>query len=221
MAAIVLAALLVGSQAVYREIAREASCRSQWGNGWEAEYEKEYGSLTDARSKIAVSALGLTAICCLVVKAGREVQSGNRSRPPHRGTAQHGEERELSRRERVYRLRRKALLWILLGLGGLFAGVAVVLLGLVIFVSGYAGVITGCSWWLKANGWNDAVVFIGLWPLAVFFIPFLRLIFIAEPLILAAALFFMALILIAVIFNLADRSGVPRRRVRREHGRIQ
>lgn len=93
------------------------------------------------------------------------------------------------------------------------------LLGVVVFLGGYGCVITGSSWWLKAKGWNDAVVFIALMPVTIVFIPFVRLILLAEPLFLPAGMFFMSVILIAVIFNLADKSGVPRRRLRahKEH----
>jgi hypothetical protein len=42
------------------------------------------------------------------------------------------------------------------------------------FLAGYSGVIAGCSYWLKAKQCNEAIVVIGLMPLALLFIPFQR-----------------------------------------------
>jgi hypothetical protein len=93
-------------------------------------------------------------------------------------------------------------------------------LSLPVFLCCYGGVIAGCSWWLKAKGWHDAVAFIGLAPLAFMFIPYVRLILIREPLIILPATLFASLLLIVVVFTLSDKSGVFRRSARssrREH----
>ena len=49
-----------------------------------------------------------------------------------------------------------------------------VVLGVFVFLGGYAGVIAGCSSWAKAKGWNDAIVFIGLIPVCILVLPFVR-----------------------------------------------
>jgi hypothetical protein len=76
MAVFVLAAYIVGGQVIWTEISREAACRAEWGKGWESEYEKQFGSLTDARVKIALCALALFATFCLLMKLARELRPG-------------------------------------------------------------------------------------------------------------------------------------------------
>jgi len=85
----------------------------------------------------------------------------------------------------VISCRRNALLGISLGIAGIFCGVSFVLwpggfstdpanirvIGIFTFLAGYASVIIGCWWWLKAKGWNDAIIFIGLLPLGILFVP--------------------------------------------------
>ena len=130
---------------------------------------------------------------------------------------------------RVVRYRRNALLGNVLGVVGIFLGLSVVLLppglladldnevvvGIFIFMAGYMGVITGCWWWVRAKDWVDAVVFIGLLPLAMFFVPFVRLIFVANPDLLAVPMIMMPLILLVVVWALPDKSGFARRRASR------
>jgi hypothetical protein len=85
-------------------------------------------------------------------------------------------------------------------------------LGVFIFLGGYGSVIIGCSYWLKAKQWPEAIVFIGLLPLAIPFIPFVRLILLAAPRIIPVAMVMMPLILIVVVCLLPDKSGVSKRR---------
>jgi len=120
--------------------------------------------------------------------------------------------------------RRNALLGIYFGLPGIFLGALFVIfrwgifsdhanevvLGMFVFLAGYAGIIAGCGYWLKAKEWNEAVVIIGLLPLGILFIPFVRLLLFADPLLLPVGMFMMALILIVVVFALPDKSGVGR-----------
>ena len=80
-----------------------------------------------------------------------------------------------------------------------------------IFLLGYIGVITGCWWWLKAKSWNDAIIFIGLMPLGILFVPFVRLILVRIPALLPMGMVFMPFVLIVVILALPDRSGASRR----------
>jgi hypothetical protein len=87
-----------------------------------------------------------------------------------------------------------------------------VVLGIFVFLAGYGGIISGCGFWLKAKEWNEGIVFIGLMPLAICFIPFVRLIFVAVPVLLPVTMFMMPLILIVVILTLPDRSGISNRK---------
>jgi hypothetical protein len=126
--------------------------------------------------------------------------------------------------ERIVIYRRNALLGIYFGLPGIFLGALLVIfrwgifldhaneiiLGMFVFLAGYVGIIAGCAYWLKAKGWNEALVVIGLMPLGVFFVPFVRLIFFASPMLLPIGLFMMSLILIVVVLTLPDKSGVGR-----------
>lgn len=138
-----------------------------------------------------------------------------------------------SRLERIVICRRNAVIGIFFGLGGIAAGVALVLfrfgifhhhsdevvLGIFVFVAGYAGVITGCWWWLKAKQWIDAIVFIGLMPLGVLFVPYVRLLYLSIPALLPTGMVFMPIVLIVVVFALPDRSGwADRKRWRIHHG---
>lgn len=88
------------------------------------------------------------------------------------------------------------------------------LLAIVIFVPAYVAVIYGCWWWVKAKGWHEAVVFIGLMPLIVLGIRYVRLIYIAVPLLLPATMALMPIIMIGVVAVLPDKSGMPRRKRR-------
>ena len=121
--------------------------------------------------------------------------------------------------------RRKAVVGVYFGLAGIIAGVLLVIfraglssdhanevvLGVFVFLAGYAGLIAGCSFWLKAKQQNDAIVFIGLVPLAIPLIPFVRLILLAAPALVLCAMVMMPLILLVVVAALPDRSGTSGR----------
>jgi hypothetical protein len=131
--------------------------------------------------------------------------------------------------ERVFRCRRNALIGIIAGVCGIMFGVSLVLwpggfgtdpanirvVGMFVFLFGYVGVISGCWWWLKAKNWNDAIIFIGLMPLGIFFVPVVRLIVIRNPGLLALGMVFMPFVLIVVVLALPDRSGVTKSSRRR------
>jgi hypothetical protein len=122
--------------------------------------------------------------------------------------------------------RRNAILGIYFGLAGIALGVLLVIfrmglfvdhsdevvLGMFTFLGGYSAVLVGCWWWLRAKALNEALVFIGLMPLAILFIPFVRLIFVASPALLPMGMVMMPLILIVVVFVLPDQSGASRKK---------
>jgi hypothetical protein len=141
----------------------------------------------------------------------------------HRKPKQYRDESHIAR---IVRYRRNALAGNLFGLFGIFFALALFFLpvhlsddpsvktvaAIFIFLAGYAGVITGCWWWAKAKCWIDAVVFIGLVPLAVLCIRWVRLIYVAVPLLLPVSMVMAPLILIVVIASLPDRSGMQKKR---------
>jgi hypothetical protein len=83
---------------------------------------------------------------------------------------------------------------------------------LFVFLAGYVSVISGCWWWLKAKELSEGIVLIGFAPMVVFFIPFVRLIFLAVPRLLFVAMLMMPAILIVIVLVLPDKSGASRRR---------
>jgi hypothetical protein len=123
--------------------------------------------------------------------------------------------------DRIARYKRNALVGNAFGLTGIAMGVYLVLfragifnlhsdevvLGMLVFLCGYAGVIWGCWWWVKAKAWPDAVIVIGLLPLVICFIPYVRLIYLAAPALLPTSMIMMPIILIVVVFVLPDKSG--------------
>jgi hypothetical protein len=154
----------------------------------------------------------LVALLAMTDKhATQPMRSGAKKlRPPHG-----------SKNERIVIYRRNALVGIVFGVGGIMVGVLLVLfrfgifadhdneaaLGMFVFLFGYGGVITGCWWWLKAKDWVDAIVFIGLLPIGILFIPYVRLVFLAIPGLMPVSMVMMPLILIVVVAVLPDKSG--------------
>jgi hypothetical protein len=90
-----------------------------------------------------------------------------------------------------------------------------VVLSMGVYLLSYACVLTGSYWWVKAKAWNEAVVFIGVMPLAILFIPYVRLIFVAAPMVLVISMLMMPLVLVAVVVALPDKTRPARRRSRR------
>ncbi len=127
---------------------------------------------------------------------------------------------------RIIRYRRNAYVANVIGVVGVLVALAMFFLPLglfatrenaritavFVFVFSYMAIINGCYWWVKSKSWNDAVVVIGLMPLAVFFIPYVRLIYRAVPLLFPATMVLMPVILIGVVAVLPDKSGIPKRR---------
>lgn len=161
----------------------------------------------------------LIVLVILLVIQDRHSREPMRNRSRKRG-------RQVSMTERIVICRRNALVGNFFGLCGIAAGVFLVLfrtglfhshsdevlLGMFVFLAGYVGVITGCWWWLKAKDWIDAIVFIGLMPLGVLFVPWVRLIFLAVPNLLPISMVFMPLVLLVVVFVLPDKSSWKERK---------
>lgn len=164
--------------------------------------------------------LQLLMLVVLLVLPDKTTNSANFAMP------RHSSRRRESSVERTVRYRRNAMLGNVFGLLGILAGIKFVVLptglfgdwddeagvGVIIFLCGYSAVITGCWWWAKAKGWPEAIVFIGLSPLVVFFIPFVRLIFINAPQLLSIPMVMMPLILLVIMLVLPDKSGMPKRK---------
>jgi hypothetical protein len=95
-----------------------------------------------------------------------------------------------------------------------------VVMGIFVFLAGYVGVLAGCVWWLQAKHYNEAIVVIGLMPLGILLVPFVRLILLAVPSIVPIGMVMMPLILIVIVAVLPDRSSLSRSHRRRQSGGI-
>jgi hypothetical protein len=205
---------------IWNEISREVGYYHHYGDAWKTEYESVYGSLGTARGKIGVCLFGIAVIIALVVWICKLSVPGNLSatKKPRR--------RFGSNIERIVHHRRNALIGVVAGIIGILIAVVCVLFGtglfaerdnevvfaLFLFVVGYVGVICGCYWWTKAKAWNDGLVVIGLLPLIILFIPYVRLIFVAAPLLLPVSMVLMPVILIVIVSLLPDKSEWPSRK---------
>jgi H+/Cl- antiporter ClcA len=130
--------------------------------------------------------VGFVAISSVAAWLWRSLR-GSRSGAVTRRTHRHSRKSHL---ERIIIYRRNALLGIYFGLPGIFLGALFVIfrwgifldhsnevvLGMFVFLAGYAGIIAGCAYWLKAKEWNEALVIIGLLPLEILFVHFVRLV---------------------------------------------
>jgi hypothetical protein len=210
-------------------ISREVSFRNHYGADWQAHFEQQFGPVEKARQKTIATGIGAVALPSLVFWIYRLL----RKNPHSGGGRKKSRERHMSNTERVMRARSKALFWNYLGILGIVVGVLLVLfrwgifaehiyesiLGIFVFITGYCCVIGGCWWWLQAKNWSEGVVFIGVAPLAVtcfivLFIPFVRLIFLAAPLLLPTSMLMATAILLVVVAVLPDKSGVNRKQRR-------
>jgi hypothetical protein len=132
---------------------------------------------------------------------------------------------------RVIRFRRNALIFNSIGIIGIVLAVFVGLvpfglfeeqdnaqaLAVLMFIPAYCSVLYGCWFWVKAKNWHEAVIFIGLMPLAPMFIRFVRILYFHFLLqLLPILMIFAPIILISVIAALPDKSGIPKRK-RRDH----
>lgn len=218
---LIMAALAGFIAVIWAEVHRELSYRRQFGDQWRIEYENVFGPLSRGHTRIALCVIGFVAVVAITIWLIRILQKGQYASSRPRPRRRHGR----SPVERTVRYRRNALLGIYFGVPGIIGSVALELIplgifrdfsdqqviGIFVFVAGYVSVISGCWWWLKAKEWNEGVVLIGLMPLAIFFIPFVRLIFLAAPMLLLVGMVMMPIILIVVVWTLPDKSGTRRR----------
>lgn len=209
---------------LYSELSKLASFRQRYGVGWEGEYEKYVGTVAAAHTRITLSAFGIVAILVLMIWIYKLIRTNPGQAKP--GT-KHRRQRAVSTAERTVRYKGKALVRVYFGLAGIVAAVVLVVfdwgmfrdhddeisLAIFVFIAGYGGVLSGCRWWLKAKAWNEAIIFIGLMPLVILFIPFVRLIFLSSPLILPAMMVMMPIILVVVVSVLPDQSDTSRSRL--------
>ncbi|EEF59020.1 hypothetical protein [Pedosphaera parvula] len=205
---------------IWNEISREVGYYHHYGGAWKTEYESVFGSLGAARGRIGVCLFGIVFIIAMLVWIGKLSVPGNQS-PKKKTRRRFG-----SNIERIVYYRRNALIGVVVGLLGIAIAVFSILFGtmifadrenevvfaLFVFVIGYVGVICGCYWWTKAKDWNDGLVVIGLLPLVILFIPYVRLIFVAAPSLLPISMVLMPIILIVIVSLLPDKSEWPARK---------
>jgi hypothetical protein len=207
---------------VWHELSREASFRGRYGAVWRVEYENSFGSLSKIHTHMALGIFAIVAFPLMVYGVYRVVRSNVRQ---NRNPRQHRPQRQGTPMERAARYRRNAVLGVYFGLGGIASAVALVMfhwgifadhaneaiLGYFVFAGGYVSMISGCWYWLRVKEWTESVILIGVMPLGILFIPYVRLLFLAAPLLLPAAMVMMSLILVTVVFVLPDKSGTGKR----------
>lgn len=229
---VVVAALAGFIGFIVSELSTEARFRKTYGNTWETEYEQTYGPLSTAHAKVAVCGVGIVSVTSVTVWLGRILRPKRHSGRFQGEKKRHTGDRYSSPIERLIVHRRKALPRVFYGVPGILLGVFLVVfrtgifrehanemvLGIFVFLLGYCGVISGCWHWLQAKQWNEAIVFIGLMPLAILLIPFVRLLVLTTP-ILPVGMVMMPLILVVVVLALPDRSGVSKRASWSDHDR--
>ncbi len=218
---IVLVGVFTLAFSVYSRLERLAQYRHRFGQNWTIEYEQDFEAVATTQTKIVVSVVGIVVIISLVVWLCRIIGRNNHASNAGRSRTKRSSDRFGSSLERNISYRRKGVVRIYFGLAGIVSAVVLVILplgifsdhsnqeslGLGVFVCGYLGVIAGCSSWLKAKALSEGIVFIGFMPLVILLIPFVRLIFLAAPLLLPASMVMMPIVLIVVVFVLPDKSG--------------
>jgi hypothetical protein len=212
-----------------KELSLESSYRQRYGSEWQAQYEKNIGSLSKAHERVGAASLGIIAIPSLTYWVYRAIR-----KDPHRShSRKNRRESRMSNTERVMQARSRALLWNYLGLLGIAVGMLLAIfrwhifathenefiLGMFVFTAGYICVMAGCWWWLRAKDWSEALVIIGTWPLVIVFIPFVRIIVLrvllaSSPVLLLLVMLLTPAILFTVVATLPDKSGVNRKQRR-------
>jgi Na+/melibiose symporter-like transporter len=205
-------------------VVTELKYRNRFGPDWQGQFEDDIGPVAEQRLKGAACLIGAVAIAWILIWLYRAVRRPHAQGRPRRHK---NRDRLASPVERIVRHRRKALVCVYFGIIGIAAALVLslfrvgffedhaneVVLGIFIFAGAFCSVIAGCSAWLKAKGWNEAIAFIGVMPLAVLFVPFVRIIVLASG-ILPVAMVMMPIILVVVVLVLPDKSGLSRRRQR-------
>ena len=187
--------------------------------------QQSVGPLSTAHTRMVIAAVGVIAMIAtatwlvkvLLEETGLKRRSSRSLKHRHRNA---------SPIERATRYKRNALLGLYFGVPGILLSILLTLfhigiftdhanemvLAIFVFLGSYCAVVSGCYWWVKAKAWPEAVVFIAFMPLTVFLVPFVRLIVLANPQLLIAAMVMMPFILTVVVAVLPDKSGTSRRR---------
>ena len=76
--------------------------------------------------------------------------------------------------------------------------------GMLMILASYGLVLLGCSYWLRAKGWDQKVMLIGLFPIFVPFLPGFRLAM-RNPVLMFGGMAFMSILLTVVILTLPNR----------------
>jgi hypothetical protein len=228
LAIFLLAAYVTLGGILYNELRKEIGYRSKYGEGWKAPFERDYGPVARSRFRVGISSCCLLLMTSGLVWLYRQVPDVDRLR---RSSGRRQTEPSPIRSDRD-RSKRYAFLGVASGVCGIGFGIwialfplsfglgasadreAPIILGGWVLFGGYSAVIAGCYWWLKAKGWNEVLVVVGLLPLILLCIPFVRVALLAIPQILIIGMIMMPLILITVIMVLPDRSGFSKRRRR-------
>ncbi len=209
-------------------IANEVSYRHQYGGDWQQHFEQRFGPAEKFRTGTIAAGIGTIAMPSL----GYWLYTGLRNNPSRGRGKKKVRQRHMSQTERVMQARSKALLWNYLGALGFVVGILLVLfrwhifadhanesiLGMILCTAGYCSIMSGCWWWLRAKDWSEALIVIGLWPLPIAFIPFVRIIFahilLTSPVLMLLLLVLTPAVLVVVIATLPDKSGVNRKQRR-------
>jgi hypothetical protein len=207
---------------IRHEVATEKDFHRRYGEEWKVEYEQMYGSVAQAQTRVGIGAVGIIGIFASGIWLVRVLKKGlsQRSQPSKR------QKSDESRGERRVRYKRNALLGVYFGIPGILFSILLaifrmgifadhsneVTLAIFIFMGSYCAVVSGCYWWVKAKHWSEAVVSIAFMPLAVFLIPFVRILVLREIGLLITAMVMAPLILVVVVAVLPDKSGHQRRR---------
>ncbi len=195
-----------------------------------------WGAAHLAQAKGYSSAMSLWGILCipaqLVLLAVLLFALPDRcatSRPRSRKKQQQQDE---SLASRIVRYRRNALVANTLGVAGILLSLALIFIrtglfesrgnekaaAILVFLPSYAAILYGCWWWVKAKNWPDAVIFIGLMPLAPFLIPYVRILYIHILYFMTGVLpllmVMMPILMIGVVAVLPDKSGLSKRKRR-------
>jgi hypothetical protein len=180
---------------------------------------------------VPIGQLALPVVLYLL--ADRTLSSYHDWKPADHGRRAQSDPAGMSSRGRLALYRMKAWSWIVPGLVGIALAVLLTLVhfvdvadyddqltvALFVFVAAYIAMLRGCAWLTKAKGWHDALVFIGLMPLTILFIPLpgKALLFEAAAPLLPLIMVLMPIIMLAVIVALPDKSGAAHRRTPRQH----
>jgi len=202
---------------IYRKIATLLRFQRDYGENWRTEFQRTFGPVSQSYIRIGVLAVGLVACIGLAFWILKLLKTDPASLlgSTKRHFLRH--QRYASTPQDGAAFRRKGLVKICFGLPATLApafleflkpwlfkdGSNEMLLDLFLIIAGYTLVISGCSWSLRAKGWDNAILLIGFVPLVVSFIPFVDLIF--EYVLFMWVL--TPLVLVTVVFILPDRSG--------------